>query len=109
MLFLTPALSVASARKLEELDDLRALLGDQAGQEVRWMEPLRRSFRAADVGSSTAIEGFTVSADEALALVDGHEPVDPDDEDRMAVSCYARAMDHVTVMPATRASDGRTA
>ncbi len=108
MLFSTPSLSGPSARKLDELDALRARLGDQAGQEVRWMGALRRSFRAADVGSSTAIEGFTVSADDALALVDGHEPVDPDDEDRMAVSCYARAMDHVTVMagdPGFRWSD----
>jgi Fic family protein len=100
MLFSTPTISAVSARKLDELDGLRTRLGAQASQEVRWMGPLRRSFKAANVGSSTAIEGFTVSADDALALVDGHEPVDPDDEDRMAVSCYARAMDHVTVMAA---------
>lgn len=67
---------------------------------MRWMGPLRRGFRAADVGGSTAIEGFTVSEEVALTLVEGHEPVDPEDADRMAVSCYARAMDHVTVMAA---------
>lgn len=98
MLFTTPRLSAASQRKLAELDELRQRLSREAGQPVRWMGPLRRSFRAADIGSSTAIEGYTVSEEAALALIDGHEPVDPSDNDMMAVSCYARAMDHVVVM-----------
>jgi Fic family protein len=98
MLFATPSLSTASVRKLEELDELRRRLGREASRPVRWMGPLRRSFRAADVGSSTAIEGYTVSDEDAFALVDGHETVDPDDGDRMAVSCYSRAMGHVVVM-----------
>jgi DNA-binding transcriptional ArsR family regulator len=62
------------------------------------MGPLRRSVRAADASGSTAIEGYTVSKAQALTLVDGHEPVDPSDSNEMAVSCYARAMDHVAVM-----------
>lgn len=36
--------------------------------------------------------------DEALALVSGQESPDPEDENRLAVACYARAMDHVRVM-----------
>lgn len=35
---------------------------------------------------------------EALALVGGEAPVDPDDENRMAAAAYARAMDHAVVM-----------
>jgi Fic family protein len=45
---------------------------------------------------------------ETLAIVGGNEPTDPSDEDRMALSCYARAMDHVGVMsgdPAFRWAD----
>jgi Fic family protein len=97
MLYATPSVA-AWHRELDELDGLRRRLGDQASRPVRWMGPLRRSFRAADVAASTAIEGYTVSADDALALVDGQEPVDPADDDRTAVSSYARAMDHVGVM-----------
>ena len=37
-------------------------------------------------------------AGEAIALVEGDRSVDPEDENRMAVFCYARAMDHVGVM-----------
>lgn len=98
MLYATPDLSAATRGKLAELDELRKQLAHEGAQPVRWMGPLRRSFRAADVGSSTAIEGYTVSEEDVLVLVGGHETPDPDDEDRMAVSCYARAMDHVGVM-----------
>jgi Fic family protein len=36
-------------------------------------------------------------------VASGNEPPDPKDEDRMALSCYARAMDHVGVMSDDRA------
>ncbi len=37
---------------------------------------------------------------ERLAIASGAEPADPTDENRMALACYARAMDHVGVMAA---------
>jgi Fic family protein len=54
--------------------------------------------RASAFEGSTSIEGFTVAPGEAVALVSGDGQVDPEDENRMAVACYARAMDHVGVM-----------
>ena len=39
-----------------------------------------------------------MSPEDAIALVSGDEPVDAEDENRMAVACYTRAMDHVGVM-----------
>jgi hypothetical protein len=41
-----------------------------------------------------------VPESETIALVAGEEPADPDDANRMAVACYARAMDHVGTMAA---------
>jgi Fic family protein len=64
------------------------------------MGALRRQVRASTIEGSTSIEGFSVAPGEALALIGGNEPVDPEDENRMAVACYARAMDHVGVMAA---------
>jgi Fic family protein len=98
MLFAAPTLSAASRRTLAELDDLRAQLGRDAERAGPWMGALRRSFRATDAGSSTAIEGFTVSADDALALVDGTSLPAADDDDARAFAAYARAMAHVAVM-----------
>ncbi|OJU85207.1 MAG: hypothetical protein BGO11_10390 [Solirubrobacterales bacterium 70-9] len=84
--------------QLGELAELRDALGNQVGTPARWMGSLRREVRAASIGSSTSIEGFSVSPEEALALTGEHGAADHDDENRMAVSCYARAMDHVGTM-----------
>jgi Fic family protein len=54
--------------------------------------------RAASAESSIEIEGFHVPESERLALAGGTVTPDPADDNRMALSCYARAMDHVGVM-----------
>ncbi len=47
---------------------------------------------------STSIEGFSVEPAEAIALTSDAEVLDGHDENRLAVACYARAMDHVGAM-----------
>jgi Fic family protein len=98
MIHSTPPLTPDLRRQLEELDGLRAILSREVSTPSPWLGTLRRLVKAASVDSSVSIEGFSVPANEALAIVSGIEAVDPDDEARMAVSCYARAMDHVAVM-----------
>jgi Fic family protein len=98
MIFETPPQDPYLTKQLVEFDALRVRLGDQAGSAARWLGSLRRQWRASSAESSIEIEGFHVPAEEALALVGGSEPADPNDRDRMALSCYARAMDHVGVM-----------
>jgi Fic family protein len=103
MLISTPAITPGLAERLRELDGLREQLGHEAGRSLLWMGALRRLVRATSVESSTSIEGFHVSPEEALALVSGGEQPDPEDVDRMAVACYGRAMDHVAVMAGDQA------
>jgi Fic family protein len=91
---MTPALK----GQLDELAELRAALGDRVKTRGRWMGSLRRQVRASSIESSTSIEGFSVSPEEALALADGRDVGDRDREERQAVACYARAMDHVGTM-----------
>jgi len=98
MLFDTPPITPELQARLGELDELRRALGQEANRPVRWMGTLRRLARASSVESSTSIEGYHVSPEDAIALVSGDEPADPGDENRMAVACYSRAMDHVGVM-----------
>jgi Fic family protein len=62
------------------------------------MGSLRREVRASTIGSSTSIEGFSVSPEEAVALTSGREVAEGDDENRQAVACYAQAMNHVGTM-----------
>ena len=100
MLFAFPSITKPLARQLSELDRLRAELGNRAGAAGPWLGPLRRQMRASSARSSIAIEGFRVPAEEAaIALATGAR-ADHEDEDRMALSCYAHAMDHVGVMAA---------
>jgi Fic family protein len=84
--------------QLDELTELRAALGDRVKTRSRGMGSLRREVRARSIEGSTSIEGFSVSPQEALALVDGRDVGDRDREDRQAVACYARAMDHAGTM-----------
>ena len=100
MIYSTPPMTVALRERLDELAGLRHTLGDEVRAPGRWMGSLRREVRASSIESSTSIEGFSVSPGEALALTSGREVGEPDGENRQAVSCYARAMDHVGTMAA---------
>jgi Fic family protein len=98
MLYRTPSLDAALKAQLAAFDALRHELGTQAGGSGLWLGTLRRQWRASSAESSIEIEGFHVPADEILAIASGNEPPDPTDQDRMALSSYVRAMDHVGVM-----------
>ncbi|HEY7933869.1 MAG TPA: Fic family protein [Solirubrobacteraceae bacterium] len=98
MIYRTPQPDAALKAELAAFDALCDELGDQASLAGRWLDTLRRQWRAASAESSIEIEGFHVPEEETLAIASGNEPTDPTDEDRMALSCYARAMDHVGAM-----------
>jgi Fic family protein len=98
MIYATPRITKALGKKVDELSSLREALGAQVRTPSRWMGSLRREVRATSIESSISIEGFSVTPAEALALTSGRETAEGDDENRQAVSSYARAMDHVGVM-----------
>lgn len=98
MIYATPPITPVLREQLDELAELRAALGGEVKTRSRWMGSLRREVRASSIESSTSIEGFSVSPEEALALANDRDVADGDDENRRAVACYARAMDHVGTM-----------
>lgn len=98
MIYRTPQLDAPLEDELAAFDALRDELDVRATVAGRWLGTLRRQWRAASAESSIEIEGFHVPEDETLALASGSGPTDSTDEDRMALSCYVRAMDHVGVM-----------
>ena len=100
MIYQTPQPDADLQAQLETFDGLRGELGVQAGVAGPWLGSLRRQWRVSSAESSIEIEGFRVPEDERLAVASGAEPADPTDEDRMALSSYARAMDHAGVMAA---------
>ncbi|HSR94967.1 MAG TPA: Fic family protein [Solirubrobacterales bacterium] len=98
MIFATPDIATDLRDRLDELDRLRQELGDQVEQLTSWMGTLRRAVRASSIESSTSIEGYSVEPAEAIALTSGDAPGESEDENRLAVACYARAMDHVAAL-----------
>jgi Fic family protein len=107
VIFTTPPIDDELRARLDELDRLRQALGGSAAQMAPWMGTLRRAVRASSIEGSTSIEGFSVEPGEAIALT-GAAPDAGEDESRLAVVCYARAMDHVAAMardPAFRWSE----
>ena len=98
MIYRVPTLNRASRERLAALDHLRTELYHDVTQPGPWLGTLRRVAQASAVESSVSIEGFIVPEGEALEIVTGKEAVPLDNENRMAVACYARAMDHVGVM-----------
>jgi len=98
MIYKIPKLSRRLRERLEELERLRAELGRKTGSPSPWLGALRRRARAASVESSVAIEGYVLPPLEAEAIVARAGTLDEPDQNRAAVACYARAMDHVGVM-----------
>jgi Fic family protein len=100
VIYRVPPIKGALAKRLDELNRLRKRLDEQSGERIRWMGSLRREVRAASIAGSTSIEGFSVSSEEAVELTERRGPAAGDDENREAVACYARAMDHVGALAA---------
>jgi Fic family protein len=97
VLFATPTLDAKIDERLAELDELRRRLGDRSGVPMPWLGQLRRQVKASAARSSVSIEGYDVPESQAVAIAAG-ESVEDGDEARLALACYARAMDHVGVM-----------
>jgi Fic/DOC family len=98
VLYATPKLTPEATDRLAELDELRRRLGVQVAGAGLWLGTLRRLVQATSIESSTSIEGFRISTDDAVAIVSGAASPTPDDENQLAVACYARAMEHVGVL-----------
>src|ERR1700750_89127 len=95
MIYKTPPATGSLTGKLAEVQSLRNRLEKQVSQPLRWIGSLRREVQAASINSSTSIEGFSVSPAEAVELAERRTAESHDNENRQAVACYARAMDHV--------------
>lgn len=100
MIYACPSPKGSLLGSLTELRRLRMELEAQTSRPIRWLGSLRRQVRATSISGSTSIEGFSVSPEEAVDLAERRAAVAEDDENRQAVACYARAMDHVGTMAA---------
>jgi Fic family protein len=94
MIFQTPPLSEAEIRVHAAIDELRTRLRYSLSSR-RWTGLLSRVLRARAIQGSNSIEGFNVTVDDALAAVDGEEPLDASAETWPAIVGYRNAMTYV--------------
>ena len=95
MIFTTPVLTDQEMRVIEQIDRIRKTLKYALSEPSRWYGFLRRSSFARAIRGSNSIEGFNVTAEDALAAVDGGEPTDAEQEAWEAVKGYRNAMTYV--------------
>lgn len=97
-IFKTPKPSASLKVLLDQLGELRAQIGRGSSGPEKWVRTLRREVRSSTISSSTSIEGFTASPKDAASVLSGFTVPKLDEQSRMAVACYARAMAHVGAM-----------
>src|SRR3984893_17513469 len=95
MLFATPPLNLQEQEVIEEILGIRDSLKYAVSGSSRWAGVLRRDTFARAIQGSNSIEGYNVTVDDAIAAVEGKEPLDAASETWAAIMGYRGAMTYV--------------
>lgn len=95
MIFKTPELSPADIKVCELISELRKKLRFNTATPRRWSGLLRRLTLARNIRGSNSIEGYRASVDDAIAVIEGEETLDANDETVLALTGYRNAMTYV--------------
>lgn len=95
MMFVTPTLGPDDLRVIAEIHELRRRLGVYLHEPRRWKGQLRRNLKARAVRGSNSIEGYDVSLDDALALMEDEEPIDADRRTTLEIVGYRNALTYI--------------
>lgn len=96
MLFTYRSLDRAEMDVLDRIAEMRHTLRYAVEQEPRrWTGLLARMTRAKALRESNSIEGINISAEDAIAAIDGEDPAEADRPTWRAVTGYHSAMDYI--------------
>lgn len=95
MLYTVQELLPLEHEVLGQIGEIRKNLKYALGAPAKWYGSLRRSTFARAIRGSNSIEGFNVSAEDALAAVAGVEPTDAEAETWHAIKGYRDAMTYI--------------
>lgn len=95
MIYEMPEIEAPEEAALQRIEDLKRQLRFRVAEPRRWVGSVRRVLSARAIRGSNSIEGFDVSVEDALAAVEGDEPVEASERDWLAVLGYRRAMTYV--------------
>jgi Fic family protein len=95
MLFEAPRLDASELEVISRIEHLQQTLKYAVQTPKRWPGLLRRALFARAIVASNSIEGFNVTVEDAIAAVEGDEPLDAANADWKAVVGYRSAMTYV--------------
>lgn len=95
MIFLTPDIREKESEVLVKIDQIRTNLNYALKTTKRWTGVLRRNLTARAVQGSNSIEGYNVTFEDAVAAIEGEEPMDAAPESWAAVVGYRNALTYV--------------
>ncbi len=95
MIYATPAVTDADRVVLGRIEELRSKLRFYLREPRRWYGSLRRATLARALQGSNSIEGYHASVEDVVAIVEGEEPLDADEETRHTIEGYRDAMTYV--------------
>jgi Fic family protein len=95
MLYKAPRLTSPERKVLQDIATVRDKLKSRVGVPRRWVGVLRRNTLARAIRGSNSIEGFNVTADDAIAAAEGEEPLEAEREAWLAVTGYRNALTYV--------------
>jgi len=95
MLFDAPKLDALELDAIGQIEALKKVLRHAVETPKRWPGLLRRALFAKAIVASNSIEGFNVTVEDAIAAVEGDEPLEAADADWRAVRGYRSAMTYV--------------
>jgi Fic family protein len=100
MPFHAPALTAADEQVIAEIEEFRRSLRYSLRETRRWKGQLRRNLRARAIRGSNSIEGYDVSLDDAIALLEDEEPLDADRRTSLEIIGYRNALTYVQQLAA---------
>jgi Fic family protein len=95
MLFSTPELNEREREVIAEIDRLRKELRFMLSEPRRWTGVLARMTVAQSIQGSNSIEGYVISKDDAIAVVEKEEPLESDLAAWVANKGYRDAMTYI--------------
>lgn len=95
MIFKTPSVDDREAEVLAHVEELRGQLRRWVAERRRWNGVLRRMSFARQIQASNSIEGYNSTLDDAVAIIEGEDPLDATEETRLALEGYRQAMTYV--------------
>lgn len=95
MLFVTPDLDADDQRVVDEIHASRRSLRMHLSEPRRWKGQMRRNLKARAIRGSNSIEGYDVSLDDAVALIEDEEPLDADRRTSLEILGYRNALTYI--------------